>query len=77
MAFYAGIGSRETPPIICAQMTEIAKYLDKYGFILRSGHAPGAYISRGQNSKGVLLRYSTSPMRPFRLRRGLIPGGII
>ena len=39
---YAGIGSRETPADVCALMTSIATHLRKDGYILRSGHAPGA-----------------------------------
>lgn len=40
--FYAGIGSRETPPSVLAEMTNIATSLEVQGFILRSGAAPGA-----------------------------------
>lgn len=39
---YAGIGSRETPPEILAQMTELAKELESKGYTLRSGGAQGA-----------------------------------
>jgi len=53
MRYYAGIGSRETPPGILALMTRIAFRLACWGepiqqsyfgdgFWLRSGHAPGA-----------------------------------
>lgn len=45
MRYYAGIGSRETPPGILALMTKIATRLASHhgdGFWLRSGHAPGA-----------------------------------
>lgn len=40
--FYAGIGSRETPPEILELMTRIAKTLNAKGFVLRSGGADGA-----------------------------------
>lgn len=40
--YYAGIGSRETPKNIQVLMTQIAKFLEKKGFILRSGGADGA-----------------------------------
>lgn len=40
--YYTGIGSRETPANICAQMTELAMYLEKLGYTLRSGGAEGA-----------------------------------
>lgn len=41
MKYYAGIGSRRTPPKILIQMTLIASELQNE-FILRSGGAPGA-----------------------------------
>ena len=40
--FYAGIGSRETPPNIQEKMTQIARMLSENGYILRSGGARGA-----------------------------------
>lgn len=40
--FYTGIGSRETPPEILAEMIKIGDALRAKGFILRSGGAPGA-----------------------------------
>lgn len=40
--FYAGIGSRETPPEILALMAEIARKLASLGWIVRSGGADGA-----------------------------------
>ena len=40
--FYAGIGSRQTPPGICELMTRIAVQLEARGYILRSGGAKGA-----------------------------------
>lgn len=42
MKFYAGIGSRSTPPEECAKLTRIASILEKRGYILRSGGAEGA-----------------------------------
>ena len=39
---YAGVGSRETPPNVMAKMTEIAAWLSKQGYTLRSGNAKGA-----------------------------------
>ena len=52
--FYAGIGSRETPPDIIEMMVGIAGVLREQGYILRSGHADGAdkafeLGSQGQN----------------------------
>lgn len=40
--YYTGIGSRSTPPEILLKMNEIAKFLAKKGYILRSGGASGA-----------------------------------
>jgi hypothetical protein len=39
---YAGIGSRQTPPDICAACERIGSALASRGFTLRSGGAPGA-----------------------------------
>jgi hypothetical protein len=39
---YAGIGSRQTPPEILSQMTDIAKELESKGYTLRTGDAKGA-----------------------------------
>jgi len=40
--YYAGIGSRETPPEILNYFTLLAKYLAKHKYVLRSGGARGA-----------------------------------
>lgn len=42
MNLYAGIGSRETPPDILEEFENIAEFLARNDFVLRSGHAPGA-----------------------------------
>lgn len=42
MKYYAGIGSRETPPLVLQRMTEKARELAAQGYILRSGAAEGA-----------------------------------
>jgi hypothetical protein len=42
MKYYAGIGSRNTPPEVLARMTQYAQRLHKLGYILRSGGATGA-----------------------------------
>jgi hypothetical protein len=42
LKYYAGIGSRQTPPEILDLMTRVAVKLRKQGYVLRSGHAPGA-----------------------------------
>lgn len=43
--FYTGVGSRETPPIICKFMTELAASLENIGYVLRSGGADGADLA--------------------------------
>jgi len=40
--YYAGIGSRETPPGVEPLIEESAGFLSRFGFVLRSGGAPGA-----------------------------------
>lgn len=42
MKTYAGIGSRQTPKDILDKMSEIASFLARKGFTLRSGGAEGA-----------------------------------
>ena len=39
---FAGVGSRQTPPEILTQMSEVARILTSEGLTLRSGGAPGA-----------------------------------
>jgi hypothetical protein len=54
--FYAGIGSRQTPPDVLALMTRVAAYLRAQGWTLRSGHAQGAdrAFEVGANRKAVV-----------------------
>lgn len=42
MKYWTGIGSRETPGLILAVMSDIARHLGSRGYILRSGAADGA-----------------------------------
>lgn len=42
MKFYTGVGSRETPENILKLMTGVAKKLNEYDYVLRSGGAKGA-----------------------------------
>lgn len=42
MKFYAGIGSRETPPDVQQQMSHLAQELEKLGYVLRTGDARSA-----------------------------------
>lgn len=57
MKFYAGIGSRKTPPNVLAAMTIIAQRLEKLGYTLRSGGAEGAdsAFEEGADSKEIYL----------------------
>lgn len=43
--YYSGVGSRETPDFVCRAMTEIARFLEQEGYILRSGGADGADLA--------------------------------
>lgn len=53
--YYAGIGSRETPPDMLKLMGELAAYLSKKDYILRSGGAKGAdkAFESGANRKEI------------------------
>lgn len=42
MLFYAGVGSRQTPPRVLDLMREVGRRLALLGWTLRSGHAEGA-----------------------------------
>lgn len=45
MRYYAGIGSRDTPPDIKVVMSQVALALENCGYILRSGGAKGADLA--------------------------------
>lgn len=45
MKWYAGVGSRETPPVVAAMMKEQAAKLESLGYVLRSGGADGADLA--------------------------------
>jgi hypothetical protein len=55
--YYAGIGSRETPPGIEPSIEEAAGFLGKMGFVLRSGGAPGADAMFEKYCKGDMEIY--------------------
>jgi hypothetical protein len=59
--YYAGIGSRQTPPTILKEMTQIAGILEKKGYILRSGGAEGADSAF---EKGVINPSRKEILRP-------------
>ena len=56
-AFYAGIGSRLTPPDILLVFERCARFLAKKGMVLRSGAAEGAdsAFERGADRKEIFL----------------------
>lgn len=60
--YYAGIGSRSTPPHITAGLTRIAERLATRGFTLRSGAAEGADASF---EKGAVLKEIFIPWKGF------------
>lgn len=66
--FYAGIGSRKTPPDILVFMTILARYMAKQGYILRSGAAQGAdsAFEKGAGTrKEIFTAYSKIPTEAF------------
>jgi len=52
MKFFAGIGSRETPPGVEPMIQEVCIFLHKFGYTLRSGGAPGADTKFEVNFEG-------------------------
>lgn len=59
---YAGIGSRRTPAPILHIFTGLASRLAQRGYVLRSGHAPGAdqaFERDPQNLAEVYLPWAT------------------
>lgn len=57
---YAGIGSRETPNSILAEMSSLADELGKLGYTLRTGDAPGADASFEWAASGPVEEYKPS-----------------
>lgn len=47
--YYAGVGARLTPQPILDMMSEVSKYLESEGYILRSGGAKGADTAFAKN----------------------------
>lgn len=63
--FYAGIGSRKTPPEILEKMKRIAGYLSSMGYTLRSGGAVGADLAFEDESgeaKEIFLAKEEQPL---------------
>lgn len=67
--YYAGIGSRETPPDICTMMTAIAERYEADGSILRSGGARGAdkAFEAGAGSSKEIFRPSDATDAAYAL----------
>ena len=63
MKWYAGIGSRNTPPDVLDLMEKAAKKLRMQGFVLRSGAADGADAAFERGAAGVAEIYL--PWRNF------------
>lgn len=65
--YYAGIGSRETPPEVGRAMTDLAKRLADMGYALRSGHAKGAdqaFETGAGSNADIYLPSGERDMRP-------------
>lgn len=58
--YFAGIGSRETPPLILGEMKKLAAILEKDGYTLRSGGAKGAdtWFARGCDNAQIWLPWN-------------------
>lgn len=50
LKFYAGIGSRQTPPDMLQSMSKIAALMAEKGYVLRSGGAQGADLAFEQGA---------------------------
>lgn len=61
--YYAGIGSRTTPPWNCRLLTDLAIDLDKQGYVLRSGGAKGADLAfeMGASHRQILRAKDATP----------------
>jgi hypothetical protein len=67
--YYAGIGSRKTPEHVLEFMTQTAKLLSEYPFILRTGGAEGADIAF---ESGALLSGKLEVYLPWKRFNGLM-----
>jgi hypothetical protein len=70
MKFYAGIGSRETPPSVLQYMTQIAARLEDRGYVLRSGGARGADSAFEAGVRLIANKRIYVPWAGFNGRRG-------
>lgn len=64
MRYYAGIGSRETPPEICGYMTALAAWLGSVGYVLRSGgchEGADKAFELGAQAKEIIKGFDSTP----------------
>jgi len=61
LKYYAGIGSRQTPPDVLELMERLARKLRNIGFVLRSGAADGADSAFERGAAGVAEIYLPWP----------------
>lgn len=76
MKYYAGIGSRSTPPDVLAIMKSIAHDLEPKGWWLRSGHAVGADLAfeRGAGDrKQIFTADDHIPEEAFEIAKEIHP----
>lgn len=62
--FYAGIGSRETPFVVCTRMSSIANWLKGEGYTLRTGDAEGADAAFWQGAGQIGQMFKPWPKQP-------------
>ena len=77
MKYYAGIGSRETPAEVIEKMEKIASLLEKRGWILRSGGAPGADSAFERGVKDPKNKQIFLPWSGFQDRDGEEEGELV
>lgn len=85
MKYYAGVGSRKTPPDVLELMGKAARWLRRQGWTLRSGHASGAdwAFEEGAADPGSMIflpwsgfgqrAYGSDPGRPVIGKAVLTP----
>jgi hypothetical protein len=62
---YSGIGSRKTPLDILFQMTKVASFLEKHGYVLRSGGADGADKAFEEGVSDLTMKNIYLPWKGF------------
>jgi hypothetical protein len=72
--FYAGIGSRQTPMPVQAEMTDMARRLQAEGYTLRSGAADGADTAFEEGISSPERKRIYLPWRGFNYAAGIVCG---